>query len=68
MGAKRSHHDKTKPGVYHIVALPITLKKSIFRQKENYENSNISQMQKYTQSSKNPIKKNQILQDIIINL
>jgi hypothetical protein len=33
-------------GVCHNVALPFTLK-GIFRQKENYENSNISPCKKY---------------------
>jgi hypothetical protein len=36
---------KIKQGVCHIVALPFTLK-SIWRQKKNYENSNISPCQK----------------------
>jgi hypothetical protein len=33
--------------------------------KKNYETSNIFTMQKYTQSSKNPLKETKILQDIV---
>jgi hypothetical protein len=48
------------------VALSFTLK-GILRQKKNYENSNISPMQKYN-LQKNPLKETKILQDIIITL
>jgi hypothetical protein len=60
MGAKRSHHDKTKPGVYHIVALPITLKKVSFSKRRNYYgNSNISPCKNIANLQKNPLKRNQ---------
>jgi hypothetical protein len=36
-----AHYEKKKQGVCHIIALPFT-KKSIWRQKKNYGNSNIS--------------------------
>jgi hypothetical protein len=54
---------KTKQGVCHTVALPFTLK-SIFRQKKNDGNSNISPCKNiiFKKSYKKEIK---ILQDII---
>jgi len=58
--AKRSHHDKTKPGVSHTVALPITF----FFKKVSYGKRRIMKIHKYftnakTLSSKNPLKRNQ---------
>jgi hypothetical protein len=48
------------------MALPFRLK-SILRQNKDYENSDISTMQKYN-LRKNPLKETKILQDIIITL
>jgi hypothetical protein len=46
-------------GVSHIVALPFTLQKvSIFRQKKNYENSNISPCKNIIFKN-NPLKENE---------
>jgi hypothetical protein len=53
------------------LALPFYIRKSILRQKKKtyYGNSNISPMQKYNLSKKNPLKETQnIVQDIIITL
>jgi len=54
-------------GVSHIMALPFKFK-IFLRQKKNYENSNISPMQKIesSQNKKIPLKETKkILQDII---
>jgi hypothetical protein len=51
-----------KQGVRHTVALPFTFK-SIWRQKKNYGNSNISPCKNYNLQN-NPLKETKILQDI----
>jgi len=60
--AAQSQFGQVEQGVCHTVALPFTLK-SILRQKKNYENSNISPMQKYT-LQKSPLKETKIIQDV----
>ncbi len=51
-----------KQGLCHTVGLPFTLK-SIWRQKKNYGNSNISPCKNYNLQN-NPLKQTKILQDI----
>jgi hypothetical protein len=58
-----SQCEKQNKGVYHIVALPFTLK-SILMQKKNYGNPNISAC-KNTIFKKNHQKETKIFQDII---
>jgi hypothetical protein len=53
-----------KGGGCHTVALPFTFK-SILRQKEELCKLKYFTMQKYTQSSKYPLKQTKIVQDII---
>ncbi len=51
---------KTNKRVCHTVALPFTLKQSVFRQmKKNYENSNISLCKKYILQKKKSSERNQ---------
>jgi hypothetical protein len=57
-------HKQPKQGVYHTVALPFTTK-SIFRQKKNYENSNISPCKNTIFKKILKKKKTKIFQDTI---